>query len=92
MPGVAMEAGAAGIPVVARDVGWVSDVVIDGTTGVLVTEAGDDAFADGIARALRDGDALGRAASERCRSKFDIEAVAGQWDGALAALVGGRDE
>ncbi|CAM5364402.1 TIGR03088 family PEP-CTERM/XrtA system glycosyltransferase [Rhodanobacter lindaniclasticus] len=48
MPGVVLEAMAAGLPVVATDVGGVSEVVQSGVTGMLVA-AGS---ADGLAKAL----------------------------------------
>ena len=36
MPGVLIEAGMRALPVVATDVGYVRDVVVDGETGVIV--------------------------------------------------------
>ena len=42
LPGVLIEAGLRGLPCVATDVGYVSDIVVDGETGVLVP-SGDPA-------------------------------------------------
>jgi glycosyltransferase involved in cell wall biosynthesis len=53
-PATIIEAQAAGLPVVATDVGGVADIVRDGESGIL-TAAGDvEAIADGIARFLED--------------------------------------
>ncbi len=46
---VPLEAQACGIPVIAFGKGGVRDVVVDGETGLLVTEQTVDAFCDGIA-------------------------------------------
>ncbi len=49
---VPLEAQACGRPVVAAARGGARETVLDGDTGILVTEAGAAAFADGIASAL----------------------------------------
>lgn len=78
LPTVLMEAGACGRPVVASDVGGISDIVTDGVTGLLAAP-GDSA---GVARAVNEllddparADALGRAARERIVTRFS----AGVW-------------
>jgi glycosyltransferase involved in cell wall biosynthesis len=50
---VPVEAQACGTPVVALDEGGARETVIDGRTGVLVSERSASAFADGLSRALR---------------------------------------
>jgi glycosyltransferase involved in cell wall biosynthesis/SAM-dependent methyltransferase len=66
LPNVAVEAMRCGAPVVATPVGGLSEVVIDGETGLLVPPEDPEALAAGIARILDDPRAaarLGRAAA-----------------------------
>jgi len=50
----AIEAGAAGIPVVATNVGGLPEAVLDGRTGVLVPPRDERAIADAVVRVLSD--------------------------------------
>lgn len=79
MPGCVIEAGMAGVPVVAFGLAGVPEVVLDGVTGYVV-EAGDHAaLAERALKLLTDEKlraSMGRAAMERCRPAFDIEGVA----------------
>lgn len=59
-PVALIEAGAAGLPVVATDVGGVRDVVLDGTTGILAEAGNAKAVAEGIATLLADRACAGR--------------------------------
>jgi glycosyltransferase involved in cell wall biosynthesis len=79
MPGVLIEAGLAGVAVVATDVGGVGAVVRDGQTGVLVAPEDVPGLAAGITRALGERERLGRAARERCLAEFEIGPVAERW-------------
>ena len=84
---VPVEAQACGTPVVALDAGGVRETVMDGRTGVLVSEGTPEGFAAGLTRALRtsfDRDAIRQNALRFSRDRFLTEfrqAV----DGALAA-------
>jgi len=89
MPGVLVEAGLSGRPVVATAVGGVPEIVRDGETGVLVPPGDVAALADGLARALASRDRLGGAARRRCLAAFEIGPVADRW-AALAATLGAR--
>ena len=80
---VALEAGACGTPVVAADVGGLSTLVADGSTGFLVDRRDPGAYAEAIARVLDDPVAsvgLGTAAAERAQGYT--------WSTAAASLRG----
>lgn len=54
MPLTAMEAQSCGIPVVAFDVGGLSDIVIDKTSGLLIHPGATELFAESIVQLLSD--------------------------------------
>lgn len=87
MPGVAMEAGIVGLPVVATDVGWVRTIVQDGITGIVVSPGHTGALEQGIRTALDDQPRLGAAAREHCLARFDMAKLAPRWSVALADLL-----
>jgi glycosyltransferase involved in cell wall biosynthesis len=90
MPGVLIEAGLSGVPVVATDVPGVTTIVADGETGLVVAPDDPLAMVEATARLLGD-DGLRRdmagAARNRCVERFSLEAVAGTWLGLLAPLL-----
>jgi glycosyltransferase involved in cell wall biosynthesis len=70
-----IEAQAAGLPVVATDVGGVSDVVVDGETGFLVPPDASSAFADRLARLASDAalrTEMGRRGRDRVVSRYGL--------------------
>jgi glycosyltransferase involved in cell wall biosynthesis len=72
---VLIEAMALGRPLIAPREGGPLEVVVDGTTGLLVTPRDPDALAAAIVALVGDGDrrrAMGRAARERIDRVFDI--------------------
>jgi glycosyltransferase involved in cell wall biosynthesis len=78
MPGCLIEAGMAGMPVVAYAVSGVPEVVVDGETGLLAPPGDPEALACSIVELLADPArraAMGEAARLRCRA-FDIRVVA----------------
>jgi glycosyltransferase involved in cell wall biosynthesis len=91
LPGVLIEAGMAGVPAVATDVGWVADVVVDGVTGVLVPPGRSDALADGLRRVLARRAEMGAAARTTCVERFDLRTVTDAWAGLLGELAGERE-
>ena len=75
---VALEAGAAGKPVIASDVGGLPDVVVDVETGYLVPPGQAPTLRTAIERLLADPALRGRmgaAARERVRQVFSPDAV-----------------
>ena len=87
VPGVLIEAGLSGLPVVATDVGWVRDVVRPDDTGLLVPPARPDLLADALRRALTEHGAMGRAAREHCVAAFDMVKVVDRWQGMLEGVA-----
>jgi glycosyltransferase involved in cell wall biosynthesis len=75
MPMSVAEAMAAGLPVVASDVGGVPELVQDGVTGLLVTSGDEAALAAALELLLQDRDLrrrLGAAGRERALDLFDV--------------------
>ena len=70
-----LEAMAAGLPVVASDVGGVGELVVDGETGLLVPPADPARLADALERLLGDSALrrrLGAAGRTRAFERFDL--------------------
>ena len=78
LPNAILEYMAADLPVVATDVGGISELVRDGVNGFLVRTRAPDAFAGPIIQLLRDQNlrmAMGRKGLERAKAEFDISAA-----------------
>ena len=76
LPLSVLEAMAAGLPVVASDVGGVHELVVDGETGTLVVPNEPDALAGALRDLLLDParrQQLGAAGLARARAEFTIE-------------------
>ena len=74
-----LEAMAAGLPVVASNVGGIAELVEDGVTGLLVPPADPVRLAQALARVLDDRDLrqrLGTAGRARARERFDLGGLA----------------
>lgn len=72
LPGVVLEAGAAGVPAIATDVGGVREAVVDGESG-LVVERSEEAVGAALARLAGDRslvDSMGSAARKHVRESF----------------------
>jgi glycosyltransferase involved in cell wall biosynthesis len=70
-----LESMAAGLPVVATDVGGTREAVMHGVTGLLIPSHEPEAIADGVIRLLRDparAARLGRAARQRIHDEFSM--------------------
>jgi glycosyltransferase involved in cell wall biosynthesis len=77
-----LEASACGVPVAAFDRGGVSDIVVDGQTGLLVKSLNADELYKAIDRLLADPslrELLGRNARKRVESYFTLTRQADAW-------------
>jgi glycosyltransferase involved in cell wall biosynthesis len=83
-----LEAGAAGLPVVATRHAGIADVVLDGETGLLVAERDVAGMADAVLALIRDparAAALGRRGRERVAAEFSLDVSIARLWGALEA-------
>jgi glycosyltransferase involved in cell wall biosynthesis len=89
---VALEAAAAGKPVIASDIGGLKDVVVDGVTGLLVPPGDRVAWAEAVQRLLADAGLRGRmgeAATLRAKD-FSPEVVVPQFEDAYREAIAAR--
>lgn len=73
---VILEAGQAGLPVVASRVGGIPEVIEDGSTGLLVPPGNTDALTKALEALLSDSErsrSYGEALRERVRKEFSLE-------------------
>lgn len=92
MPGCLIEAGMAGLPAAAYAVGGVPEVL--GETGLLAPPGDRRALAGCALRLAREPDtrrALGEAARERCRDRFEIRRVAPRYLGVYREVAGAAE-
>jgi L-malate glycosyltransferase len=85
-----MEYMAAGMPVVAIDVGGNRDAVVEGETGFLVPERSPEALAQPIIRLLRDESLrakMGDAGFVRCSELFEVQKTIGQLEDYYRSLL-----
>ncbi|MEN8237780.1 MAG: glycosyltransferase family 4 protein [Actinomycetota bacterium] len=90
LPGAALEAGAASVPVVAFDVGGTSETMIDGTTGILVRERDTDtmvASIDALARDRQRLASMGEAARTFVAQNYTLETAITRYDAILDEAV-----
>lgn len=79
LPFAVLEAMAAGLPVVATNVGGVPEAVVDGVTGILVPPGDSRLLAEGILRLIRDPQMaarMGMAGRARVEEMFSAEVMA----------------
>jgi glycosyltransferase involved in cell wall biosynthesis len=90
MPGVLIEAGLSGLPVIATAVPGVASVLVDGETGLVVDVDDRAAMVAAAARLLDDPSlrtTMGAAARARCEQWFTLEAVGEAWMRVLEPLL-----
>ena len=85
-PRVVIEAGLCGLPVVATKVGALGELIVDGTTGLLVPPGDGAKLAEALGAALEAKEKMGAAARRHCSERFDLSAVALQWQRLLRAV------
>jgi glycosyltransferase involved in cell wall biosynthesis len=76
-----IEALAAGLPVVASQVGGIPDLITDQQTGLLVPPQDATALAEALSRLVQArawATTLGRAGQARARAQFDVAVMAQQ--------------
>jgi glycosyltransferase involved in cell wall biosynthesis len=91
MPAALIEAGLCGLPAVTTPVGAITDIVIDGETGVVVPIGDREALAATMRELLAEPArrrALGRAARHHCLERFAITVVAQRWERVLLEVAG----
>ena len=90
-----LRAMACGVPVVASDVGAVSDAVADGVTGVLVPPRSPGLLGDAVRGLLGDPlsrESYGLAATDRARARFSWDVIAAETGRAIDEVLTPRWE
>jgi glycosyltransferase involved in cell wall biosynthesis len=89
---VALEAAAAGKPIVASEIGGLRDIVVDGETGLMVKAGDRAALRAGLARMIGDAamrERMGEAAAERAKL-FSPDAVVPRFEEAYRDVIAAR--
>ncbi len=93
MPGVLIEAGLSGLPVVSTAAPGSSTVLEEGVSGYIVPVEDLPAMVDAAERLVADGDLrdrMGAAARRRCVELFSLDASATRWTGLFESLTAGQ--
>ncbi|HYM30280.1 MAG TPA: glycosyltransferase [Candidatus Cybelea sp.] len=88
-PNAVLEAMAAGLPVIATTAGGSAEVVVDGSTGILVPPQAADALAGAILQLARDAprrSAMGAAGRRRVEEVFSLRRCVDDYDSMYTAL------
>jgi glycosyltransferase involved in cell wall biosynthesis len=90
MPGVLIEAGMTGLPVVTTDVPGARDVVVDGTTGLVVPIDDFEALVRATRTLVDDAalrDRFGAAGRTRCETRFGFDTSLRLWQALLEEIT-----
>lgn len=90
LPGVAIEAGLCGLPVVAAPVGGLPEIVVDALTGRLVDPHDLDAVAASVAEVVALRVPMGAAARRHVEERYSMTTVAAAWSALLDDVVSER--
>jgi glycosyltransferase involved in cell wall biosynthesis len=94
MPVVLLEAGAAGMPIVATAVGGNREVVLDGKTGFVVPPRDPNALAEAMlklaALPIAERRALGQRGREHIQTHYALPRIVDLWEELYQGLVAGR--
>lgn len=94
MPMVLLEAHAAGLPIVATNVGSIPDVVVSERTGFLVPPRDPAALAEAMRRLmglpLKDRLKMGLEGREWVVSRYSLDVILDQWEAIYRSLLGGE--
>lgn len=85
-----LEAAAAGVPVVATDVGGIADLLVHEETALIVPDGDADAFTAAVVRILEDPDLAGRLAANgrRLAAACGWSTVSAQWSAVFDRALG----
>jgi glycosyltransferase involved in cell wall biosynthesis len=90
LPGVLIEAGLAGLPAVAYDVGGVKEVISVDTTGIIVPARDHQGFKSAVISLLGNAEKrrqMGSIARQTYPDRFDIEVIARQYEALCFKLL-----
>jgi glycosyltransferase involved in cell wall biosynthesis len=91
LPLALLEAASSGLPAVVSDAGGVSEVVLDGRTGLVVPLGNPAALGAAVSRLVAMPEAqrrmLGEAAREHVVNNFDLDAVVARWEALYRELL-----
>jgi len=90
LPGVILEAAAAGVPAVAYDVGGVSEVVEDGASGMVVAVGDVESLSSRLSQLLGDEvlrQRLGAEARRRVEQTYTLEKVGDQFEEVYRSVI-----
>lgn len=91
LPNALMEAMAAGLPVVATNVGGVGELLLADSFGVLVKARDHDALVAGMRKvasmSAEERRAMGRCAQAHIRENYELDSVLKDWEGLLKRVV-----
>lgn len=78
-PAAAIEASLCGMPVVSSRVGGLTDIVLDGRSGILLDVVSPESVAAAIMDATANRAAMGETGRRYCLAQFDLERIGLMW-------------
>ncbi|MFQ5884497.1 MAG: glycosyltransferase [Thermoplasmata archaeon] len=93
LPVVVMEAMTAGKPIIATDVGGISDAIEDERTGLLIPERSPEIIENGLRRFREDREfreSVARNAAEKARTQYSWSVISEKFDRIMKEIVEGQ--